>query len=154
LTEEEQAILRAIAAFETENGRPPALNDIAEQTGIPIERARAVLSRLLNELGLVQEQPGDGIERPVYATTGRAGTRARPADEERIEPNLALQLERLVDGVRFPSHKRDLVRTAIRHGAPEALRFAMQQLPDDRMYLNLQDLADAVAEQLDRDVSS
>jgi hypothetical protein len=154
LTDEERTVFEALVALETETGRSVALNDVAVRAALPIERVRAVLSRLLNELGLVQEQPGDDLESPVYASTGRAGAGGRSAGAEQIEPNVAAQLERLVVGVRFPAAKDEVVRAAVKGGAPEALRFAMQQLPDDRAYLNVQDLADAVAEQMDEDVSA
>jgi hypothetical protein len=147
LTSEEERVVGAIAALEA-SGETPSLEHIAEGAALPAERTRAVLSRLLGELGLVQEVEGDDLG-PYYVLSGRAGAATGDAATEELdEGGLEQLLERFVGDHPFPTRTEPVVAQAINRGAPEPLIYAMNGLPPDRTYLTLQDLTAAVREEL------
>jgi predicted metal-dependent phosphoesterase TrpH len=63
LTTEEENVVGAIAALEA-SGRTTSLCAVAERAGLSAEATRTVLSRLLGNLGLVQELEGDDVGVP------------------------------------------------------------------------------------------
>ena len=147
LTGEEERVVGAIATLEA-SGEMASLENIAERAALPTEMTRAVLARLLGELGLVQEVEGDDFG-PYYVLSGRAGAETRDAASGEVTAeNLAGQLERYVGDHPFPTTTEQVVAQAVRRGAPRPLVHAMNGLASDRTYLTLQDLADAVAEEL------
>ncbi|HWC10817.1 MAG TPA: DUF2795 domain-containing protein [Acidimicrobiales bacterium] len=147
LTSQEEAVLGAIATLET-SGETTSLQHIAERAALPVEMTRALLTRLLGELGLVQEVEGDDLG-PYYVLSGRAGTDADDAAAgELTAENLAGQLERYVGDHSFPTKTEQVVAHAVNRGAPQPLIHVMNGLPADATYLTVQDLVDAVGEEL------
>jgi hypothetical protein len=152
LTHQEARLLEVIAELEAE-GRPTWLDDIAERAGFGQGETRAVLTRLLNDLGLVQEVPGTAASDvdfgSQYVLTGRGGAVIRHRGGDIDHERLPVQLGRYVGKVRFPASHSQVVDAAVDADAPEPLVQLLKRLPDDRRYLNLQHLADAVAEQME-----
>jgi DNA-directed RNA polymerase sigma subunit (sigma70/sigma32) len=146
LTSEEAKVLRAISALEAD-GRATSLAAVAEQAGLSTEATRAVLSRLLGELGLVQELDA-GEDGPSYVLSGRAGadTGDAPAGNLQLE-DIADQLERHLGDEPFPTTAEAVVARADR-GLAEPLVGALRRLPPDQTFLSLQDLVAAVHQRL------
>ncbi len=146
LTTEEATLVRAIAALEAE-GRPTYLEAVAERAGMPAGQARVVLSRLLGELGLVQEVD-EGAAGPFYVLSGRAGADQEERPQPGGEGDLLRSLEQSLAGRPFPATTEDVVAAAAEGGAPQTVVQALRRLQPDRTYMTLQELVEAVRAQL------
>jgi hypothetical protein len=112
------------------------------------EATRTVLSRLLGELGLVQELQGDETG-PYYVLSGRAGAQSGDAPVGALQvENVADQLQRCVGDEPFPTTADVVIARAADRGLPQPLIQALTRLPDDRTFLSLGDLVEAVDDQL------
>ena len=145
LTGEEASIVQAIAALEAES-QPTPLESVAERASVPAGRARVVVSRLLGELGLVQEVEA-GDDGPYYLLSGRAGADEQAPSAPLDEAELVDALEKcLVDGL-FPATTSDVIAAAAEGGAPRVVVQALRRLQPDRTFMALQEVIEAVRDQ-------
>ena len=147
LTSEEATLLQAIADLEAA-GEPTSLEPVADRAGLPAGKARIVLSRLLGDLGLVQEVQGDDLG-PYFVLSGRAGAApGEEGDQPLDDARLAGELERYLGDQAFPATTETVVSVSTDRGAPQPLLQALRRLPPDATYLTLEDVAEAVRRQL------
>ncbi len=148
LTSQEEKVVGAIATIES-SGEAATLERIAAHAALlAAEMTRAVLARLLGELGLVQEVDSDDLG-PYFVLSGRAGAETGEAAAGALAADdFAGQIERYVGDHPFPATTEQLVAYAVDRGAPQPLVHSMNGLAADRSHLTLQDLIDAVREDL------
>jgi hypothetical protein len=146
LTSEEENVVGAIAALEA-GGQTSSLAAVADRAGLSVEATRAVLSRLLGELGLVQELEGDELG-PYYVLSGRAGAETGGAQTGALQSEgVAEQLERSLGDLAFPATTEMAIARAVDGGLPQPLVQAVRRLPEGAIFLSLQDLVEAVNQQ-------
>jgi hypothetical protein len=147
LTTDEENVVGAIASLEA-RGEPTSLATVAQGAGLSTDATRSVLSRLLGELGVVQEVEGDDLG-PYYVISGRGGTQTSDAPEGALQlENVAEQLQRSLGDQMFPATTEAVVAHASDPALPQPLAHAIKGLPPGQTFLSLQDLVSAVKQQL------
>ncbi len=147
LTSEEEKVVGAIARLEA-GGQATSLGAVADATGLSPDRTRSVLSRLLGELGLVQELEGD-IGGPYYVLSGRAGAETGDAPAGVLQgATVAEELQRRVGDQPFPTTTEAVIARVASADAPQPLVRAVKRLPEGQTFLSLEDLVEAVNQQL------
>lgn len=147
LSSEEEKVVGAIAALEA-SGQATSLGAVANAAALSPDRTRSVLSRLLGELGLVQEVEGDPGG-PYYVLSGRAGGETGKAPAGALQgDSVAEQLQRCVGDGPFPTTTEDVVARVAAADLPQPLVQAVKRLPEGQTFVSLEDLVEAVNQRL------